>query len=188
MAEDPVGKLDPLSEISSIADSGEDNGKLIRSLSPNTRKRKRPSFEGGSQSDAEYGNKPPPKSPENVGNECHIPCTDVEKNETLSLYKTEEKQKPGDTHAKFSTDEVEAPNVQQFLLVKQQSRKGKRKGKKARDDTSMIPGSTSQGDGAQSDLNGNIEGEYSNGEDAEMEEAGDDGEIDTAARNEEGCK
>lgn len=182
------GKIDALSEISSLADSGEENGKLLSSSSPKSKKRKRPSSEGGSQSGIEPRNKPTLRFPElNKEDHLHYP-TVLGQNDNSNQFVAGEDQMPSDVGATSPADDNEALNVSQFLSVRQQNKKGKRKGKKVRDDNPAVLGSMVPSVGIQSDPNGIIEGEYSNGEDAEMEEAGDDGELDINARNEEGCE
>ena len=88
----------------------------------------------------------------------------------------------------IAAESTEALGVQQSLSTKSKPKKGKRKSKKIRDDTSTTL--NAQGPEIETPLNhaGTAEVEYSNGEDVEMEDAGDDGEIDPGSRNEEGSE
>lgn len=183
-----VDHIDPLSEISSLADSGEENGKVLPSSNSSSRKRKRPSSEGGSQSGIEFRNKPLLRFPEIVKDENPPHDAAVDRENNPNPYAVSEDQTMSDVGATYPAGNNEAPSAPHLLLVKQQSKKGKRKGKKVKDENSGALGSTIQGASIQSDTNGTVEGEYSNGEDAELEEGGDDGEVDTTTRNEEGCE
>lgn len=183
-----VGKIDPLSEISSLADSGEENGKVLPSSSPSSRKRKRPSPEGGSQSGMESSNKPLLRFPQKIEHEHSLHEVAVGRDDNPNPHAVSEDQVPSDVGATLPADSNEALNAPHLLLVKQPSKKGKRKGKKVRDDISGALGSIISGATIQSDTNGIMDGEYSNGEDLEMEEVGDDGEVDITTKNEEGCE
>lgn len=83
-------------------------------------------------------------------------------------------------------NEGEALSAQHTLSVKQKGKKGKRKVKKARDEAPITLNTSGPDGDTPFDTAGAVEGDYSNGDDAEMEDAGEDGEVDHTTRNEEG--
>lgn len=80
----------------------------------------------------------------------------------------------------------EALSAQNSLSVKQKGKKGKRKVKKTRDEAPTTLSTSGADVDAAFEIGGAVEGDYSNGDDAEMEDAGEEGEVDHTARNEEG--
>lgn len=178
-------RTDPLSDISSLADSGDENGKSSTSLGPSSKKRKRSKVEddevGGVESEATSKVETSPQVSEYFGR----PTADKE---SSNAYAVEEPiSRLGS--ATLPTSEKEGPNAQRFLSVKQKSKKGKRKGKKIKDEPSLT---STMGPEIENVLDIGItmelESAQSIAEEVEMEEAGEDGETDLAARNEEACE
>lgn len=97
-----------------------------------------------------------------------------------------ENQKPRSESRIPLTNDGEAPSAQHPLSVKQKGKKGKRKVKKARDEASSTLNASGPDIDAPFNNVGAADGDYSNGDDAEMDDAGEDGEVDHTARNEEG--
>lgn len=176
-------RTDPLSDISSLADSGDENGKPLNSLGSSPKKRKRSTLEddevGGVESEAmsKVATSPP-------GEYFGRPAVDKEPS---NAYAVEEPiSRLGS--ATLPASEKEAPGTQRFLSAKQKSKKGKRKGKKIKDEPSLTNAVGPEIENILDiGINVELESAQSIVEEGEMEEAGEDGEIDLVARNEEGC-
>lgn len=176
-----------MSEISSLADSGEENEKIATPASVSSRKRKRSSVEG--DNGGESGNQPVVErsaESQHEGEPLSQPIAAGKDNSENSAVDVDRKSRSESKSAAAESGEVQG--AQRFLSTKQKPKKGKRKSKKIRDDTSTTL--NTQGPEVETPLDhaGTAEVEYSNGEDVEMEDAGDDGEVDLSARNEEGSE
>ena len=178
-------RTDPLSDISSLADSGDENGKSSTSLGPSSKKRKRSTVEddevGGVESEATSKVEISPQVSEYFGRS-------TADKEPSNAYAVEEPiSRLGS--ATLPASEKEGPNAQRFLSVKQKSKKGKRKGKKIKDEPSIT---STMGPEIENVLDigttMELESAQSIAEEVEMEETGEDGEMDLAARNEEACE
>lgn len=178
-------RTDPLSDISSLADSGDEHGKSSTSLDPSSKKRKRSIVEddevGGVEFEATSKVETSPQLSEYFGR----PTADKEPS---TAYAVEEPiSRLGS--ATLPASEKEGPSAQRFLSVKQKSKKGKRKGKKIKDEASIT---STVGPEIENVLdigiNMELESAHSIAEEVEIEEAGEDGEIDLVARNDEGCE
>lgn len=178
-------RTDPLSDISSLADSGDENDKPSTSLDLSSNKRKRSTLEddevGGVESEAMSRMETSPQPSEYFGRPAagKDPSNAYAVEEPISRLGS----------ATLPASEKEGPSAQRFLSAKQKSRKGKRKGKKIKDEASLtstvVPETENVLDiGATMEL----ESAQSIAEEVEMEEAGEDGEIDLVARNEEACE
>lgn len=177
-------RTDPLSDISSLADSGDENGKPPTSLESSSKKRKRSTLEddevGGVESEAMSKLEISPQPSEYFGRS-------TADKEPSNAYAVEEPiSRLGS--ATLPASEKEGPSAQRFVSAKQKSKKGKRKGKKIKDEASLT---SAVGPELENILDIGItvelESAQSIAEEGEMEEAGEDGEIDLVARNEEGC-
>lgn len=152
-----------------------------------SRKRKRSSSEDDNVWEAE--NRPVTESivkSQHEGEPPGQPITAAKDN--FEIASVEVDRKPRSESKSFAVENREAPGVQQSVPGKQKSKKGKRKSKKIRDDTSATL--NPQGPDVETPLDHAVtaEPEYSNGEEVEMEDAGDEGEVELSARNEEGSK
>lgn len=178
-------RTDPLSDISSLADPGDENGQLSTSLGPSSKKRKRSTIKDDkvsgvwSEAMAKVETSPQPNE------YFDRPTAD---NEPSKAYAVEEPiSRLGS--ATLPASEKEGPSAQRFLSAKQKSKKGKRKGKKIKDEASLTG---SMGPEIENVLDIGItmelESAPSIAEEVEMDEAGEDGEVDLVARNEEACE
>lgn len=175
-----------MSEISSLADSSEEKEKSLLPAGLSSRKRKRSNLEDRSQNGKKGGNSP--GSPHIVESQAYNHPLAEGKERNVKAYTIEINQHPNANGATSPTIEIEASTTQRLSSVKLKSRNGKRKGKKLKDDIFGTLSDAAPSVEAHPEPPGNLEADCSNGEDAEIEDAGDDGEIDTAARNEEGCE
>ncbi|MCJ1263141.1 hypothetical protein MMC22_003011 [Lobaria immixta] len=175
-------RIDQLSEITSLADSGEENEKAATSLSSSSRKRKRSSLD--SLNPGELENKPgseiPPTPEEPLGH----PITTHNESPENCVVDDHQKSRSGSRIP--PANDRDALSAQHPLSVKQKGKKGKRKVKKTRDDAPTTLNASGPEADTPFDIAATAEGDYSNGDDAEMEDAGEDGEVDHIARNEEG--
>lgn len=176
-------RIDQLSEITSLADSGEENEKVATSLSSSSRKRKRSSLEGGSNL-GEPENKPQAEIPPPLEELLDHPITT--NNENPENCVVDEHQKSRSESRILPANDGENVSAQLPLSVKQKVKKGKRKVKKARDEAPSALNTLGPDIDTPFDIAGAVEGDSSNGDDAEMEDAGEDGEADHTTRNEEG--
>lgn len=177
-------RTDQLSDISSLADSGDENGKPPNSPGSSSKKRKRSTFEfdevGGVESEAMSKVEISPQPSEHFGRQTadKVPSNVHGVEEPISRLGS----------AALPASEKECLSAQRFLSAKQKSKKGKRKGKKIKDEASLT---SAVGPEIENILDIGITVELETAlsivEDGEMEEAGEDGEIDLVARNEEGC-
>lgn len=176
-------RIDQLSEITSLADSGEENEKVATSLSSSSRKRKRSSLED-SPNPGETENKPRAEIPPPLEEHLDHPITTD--NENPDNFVVDEHQKSRSESGIPPANNEEAQSAQNSLSVKQKGKKGKRKVKKTRDEAPTTLNTSGPDVDTAFEISGAVEGDYSNGDDAEMEDAGEDGEVDHTARNEEG--
>lgn len=171
--------------MSSLADSGEEISKATTSLSPSSRKRKRPTPEKDSLIGGHRETKPRVEHPTQPEREpVNQPITvDVEHPVPYTL---DEMRKSRSGSKILPAHDGDARTTGHTSLAKQKSKKGKRKSKKVKDEGPTALAVVNLDIGAQIGHAGAAETEYSNGDDAEIDDAGEDGEIDLNARNEEG--
>ncbi len=155
-------------------------------MSPSSRKRKRLSLEdallNGEVSEAKSALQYFPLPSASLDH----PITE---NENSEAYAVEEQESPLGSKI-IPVNEGCSLSAQRLLSVKHKSKKGKRKGKKIKDEASPISSIIEPEVENPLDMGGAVEHEslHSNGEDVEMEDAGESGEVDSTARNEEGCE
>lgn len=114
----------------------------------------------------------------------HSIATDKENPENCAV---DEYQKSRSESRIPPPNDVEALGAQHPpLSFKQKGKKGKRKVKKARAEAPTALNTSGPDVDTPFDIPNAAEGDDSNGDDAEMEDAGEDGEVDHIARNEEG--
>lgn len=177
-----------MSEISSLIDSGDDTGGAHLLLSPPSKKRKRLSFKDSHHSGTESENAVSERYSRVLDNGLiGLPAAD-DKEVNTTTYHIGEDQRPDGDGTSPPANNSDETNTKRAQSAKPKSKKGKKKVKKVRDDNTrhtspLIPEIEIQPDQAN-----NMEGEYSNGEEAGIEDAVDDAEIDAIARNDEGCE
>ena len=166
------GRFGQTSDISSLADSGEEIGKALSTTPSSPRKRKRSSFEEDSLSD-------------------HEPSTRLFSDTTTTLVENafpdvsaeEDNQEANmDLHGSDNLSR----KAQQYAPTRDNYQKGKRKVKKIRDDQNEETGDTFTGTVLRTEQREGHEAGYSNGEDMEVDEAGDVPEADNLVKTEEG--
>lgn len=177
-------RTDPLSDISSLADSGDENGKPPTSLGSSSKKRKRSTLEddevGEVESEVMSKVEISPQSSEYFG------CPTADKKHSNAYGVEEPISRLGS--AALPASEKECPSAQRFFSAKQKSKKGKRKGKKIKDEASLTSAMGPENENIIDSGNTvELDSAQSIAEEGEMEEAGEDGETDLVARNEEGC-
>lgn len=183
---DLVGdRTDPLSDISSLADSGDENDKPPTSLDLSSKKRKRSTLEddeiGGVESEAMSRVDISPQPSEYFGRSA------AEKEPSNASAVDEPISRLGS--ATLPASEKEGSSAQRFLSTKQKSKKGKRKGKKIKDEASLTSTVVPETENViDIGITMELESAQSIAEEVEMEEAGEDGELDLVARNEEACE
>lgn len=183
---DLVGdRTDPLSDISSLADSGDENDKPPTSLDLSSTKRKRSTLEddeiGGVESEAMSRVDISPQPSEYFGRSA------AEKEPSNASAVDEPISRLGS--ATLPASEKEGSSAQRFLSTKQKSKKGKRKGKKIKDEASLTSTVVPETENViDIGITMELESAQSIAEEVEMEEAGEDGELDLVARNEEACE
>lgn len=132
----------------------------------------------------EPGNKPRAEIPQPLEEALDHPiATDKENPENCAVA---EYQKSRSESRILPPNEGEALGAQHPLSFKQKGKKGKRKVKKARDEAPTALNTSGPDVDTPFDIPGAADGDDSNGDDAEMEDAAEDGEVDHIARNEEG--
>ena len=171
-------RLGQTSDISSLVDSGDEAGKALSSTPPSSRKRKRSSFEGDSLSDREPAERISPRS---------FAKTAANSHEHMSSNGSadEEDQEVLSTEVLPSTN-PQNRKAQQYNSVKQTYKKGKRKGKRIRDDdTETIADEAAAAEGF-AELDRSHQTAYSNEEDIDVDGVGDVREADHLIKTEEG--
>ena len=81
---------------------------------------------------------------------------------------------------------IKSRKAQQYVPTRQKYQKGKRKGKKTRDDRTEDTGGSVTGAELRSEQREGHEAGYSNGEDMEVDDTGDVPEVDNLVKTEEG--
>lgn len=176
-----VDRMEQTSEISSLADSGEENGKAL-SLPPSSpRKRKRSSLEQDSTSDQDF-----------VA-ESSMKGTKMFRNISAgTLVETASPSESADEEQELVVDpttllEIRSQKSPRSASPKQKYKKGKRKGRKVRNEESATMDENPVTDSPTRDEEQH-ELSYSNEEEVENGEVGDIAEADNGVKTEEGGK
>lgn len=177
-----------MSEISSLIDSGDETGGALLLLSPSSKKRKRLSFKDSHHSGTESENAVSGRYSRVLDNGSLSLPGPGDNEVNSAAYPMGEDQRPDGDGTSFLMNNTDGINSKRAQSAKPKSKKGKRKVKKVRDDNTRHSSPLIPDIEVQSDQADNMEGDYSNGEEAGIEDAVDDAEIDAAAKNEEGCE
>jgi len=177
--------MERTSEISSLADSGDENGKRL-SASPSTaRKRKRSSFEQDSASDQDILVAHSVKFTKTFRNTSAGAL--VENTSAGGSAEEDDHEMVVDVVA-LSMDQNQLQESPEPALPQQRYRKGKREGRKIRDDELENKDNRLLSAGVPGKQEENQEAVYSDEEDCENDDTGDVPGADNAAKNEEGGK
>lgn len=183
-----LAMLERSSDISSLADSGEESGKARSRTLSSPKKRKRLSFEEDSSSSPEHDVARYKKAVEVLrATPAGSPLT-LEEDASQGASAEEDNRVATVDVATFPSDESLQRKTLRPAPAKQKYKKGKRKGKRILDEESGTLPDRVLGTGTTAEHMRSDEVMSSNGEEAEVEEGNDIPEKDNAVRSEEGCK
>lgn len=177
--------MDQTSEISSLADSDEESAKKTLASPPTPRKRKRPSSEQDSTSDLDLVAEPATKAIKLVRNGSASALVD---DASPGASAEEEDEAIAADIAMSPTDRTQPQSSPESVPILQRYQKGKRKGRKIRDNGTEVSKNGLISVGAPTRQDENQEAVYSNDEDCEMDETGDPAGAENAMKSEEGGK
>ena len=178
--------LEPLSDISSLVDSGEENEGANSPVKTNGRKRKRSSFDNNHEASRESSqDQTLANATDAVPVQNFPPAVMTEKANPREESSIDNDKTTLGEDSDLLTNGREI-HVQDLLSGKQKPKKGKRKSKKIRDEAIDPSNNAIQGEDPQLSPAEVLGGHYSNGEDEEIDEAGDEIDNELATRNEEG--
>jgi hypothetical protein len=177
--------MEQTSEISSLADSGEETSKRF-SLSPSTaRKRKRSSFEQDSPSDRSRLSEPTAKA---TRLSRDAPSGALVGNPSPNESAREYDHKVVNDTSALAKERIQSQESPEPALTLQRYPRGKRKGRKIRDDELENKDSGSVSEVGPAKQSEGQEAVYSNEEDCENDDTGDAPGADSSVKNEEGGK
>lgn len=175
-------RLEQISDISSLEDSNEENGKSLSPLSI-PMKRKRSSFEDDSASDQNTMHEPPPKTMKLCDNDAREASLTLDV-AVSSDVATVERGLQVLADVAMSPGKRAQPTEPQSL-PKQKHKKGKRRGKRIPNDEPANVENAGSGAESTAEHGGNAEAVYSNEEDAQIENMVEEVEAENPIKIEE---
>ncbi|KAK4696402.1 hypothetical protein P7C71_g1509, partial [Lecanoromycetidae sp. Uapishka_2] len=179
-------KLERSSDISSLADSGEDDRHFMSGTSVSPKKRKRSTFEDGSSSSPEPEADSYHKAKELFKDTPAGSPLTLEEDASQAASADDEGHVPTASANAFPSDESAQREPLRPAPAKQKYKKGKRKGKRVVDEDPSISDHRSFGPANVIEHVRSDEAMSSNGEDAEVDEERDVPEVENVVKTEEG--